>query len=63
MLKGLVTDVAFQPGVGVLVLAEEAPLLFLRGRGGARFLKVAAVVTVAGVDWLLQVNAHQVFVG
>ncbi len=51
MLEGFVADVAFQAGVGVVVLAEEALALLLRRGRGAVFVKVAAVVAVAGVPW------------
>ena len=64
--EGLVADVAFEPGVVVLVLAEEAAALLLRRGRGVVFVEVAAVVAVAVVVvavLVLQVDAHEVFVG
>src|SRR5687767_14939646 len=61
MLEGLVTNVALETRVGVLLLAEEALALLLRRCRGTVFVKVAAVVAVRVV--FLQVNAHEVLIG
>jgi hypothetical protein len=62
MLERFVAYVAFQAGVGILFLAEQAALLlFGRGRRGA--LQVAAVVAVPVLLLVHKVEAHEVLIG